>query len=231
MWFLGHRIVVPAAFVCLQPTHPTGETTVLKFLSVISDTYSGKDVLYIPTAGKFIDCAICSNNPSCPINAEDRDIKTPVCITFKELIKLGIGDSGRLQFIHETIQNGKKLYSSDKNYLNEKLNDTFTSIPETIEFEESHITEKEPTDSLKSELTQANTKIAKLESQLAESKSKLKDSKESQLETLSTQHTKKPGAMPKGWSLAEEGQKILQDKKEELALVSDKIKKEEVLRV
>ena len=43
--------------------------------------------------------------------------------SIQELMKSGRGDSGRLQFIYESIQNGKKLYTSDKNYLNEKLND------------------------------------------------------------------------------------------------------------
>src|SRR3990170_2588711 len=40
--------------------------------------------------------------------------------SIRELIKLGIGDSGRLQFIIETLQKGKPLYKSDKKYLNEK---------------------------------------------------------------------------------------------------------------
>ena len=37
--------------------------------------------------------------------------------SIQELINLGSGDNGRLQFIYETIQNGKQLYNSDKNYL------------------------------------------------------------------------------------------------------------------
>lgn len=40
----------------------------------------------------------------------------------QQLIDSGIGDIGRLQYILETLQNGRKLYNSDQSYLDKLLN-------------------------------------------------------------------------------------------------------------
>lgn len=40
----------------------------------------------------------------------------------QQLIDSGIGDNGRLRYILETLQNGKKLYHSDQSYLDDLLN-------------------------------------------------------------------------------------------------------------
>ena len=113
----------------------------------------------------------------------EKSSQLEILSSIQELIKLGIGGNGRLQFIYETIQNGKKLYTSDRNYLNEKLSNVTTNTFVSSEIEKEPLIDKKSLDSIETQLTQANTKIAILESQLAESKSKLKETKHTQIET------------------------------------------------
>ena len=93
--------------------------------------------------------------------------------SIRELIKLGIGDSGRLQFINETLQKRKPLYKSDKKYLSEKLNSTISQSLITSTVQDTPLIERESIIELKSDLVEANRKINHLETLLDKSKSKL----------------------------------------------------------
>ncbi|CAE6500169.1 conserved hypothetical protein [Candidatus Nitrosotenuis uzonensis] len=111
----------------------------------------------------------------------------------QRLITARAGDIGRLQFILESLQQGKSLYKSDRSYLEAKLGERIN--PESV------LAQKEPEqtiDSLKSQVTLANQRIARLEHVLQD--------KSNQLETIQTASMAKvhqkpaAGAMPKGWS-------------------------------
>lgn len=78
--------------------------------------------------------------------------------SIRELIKLGIGDSGRLQFINETLQKGKPLYKSDKKYLNEKLNSTISPSTITSNIQDTPIIERESIIELKFDLVELTEK-------------------------------------------------------------------------
>ena len=148
--------------------------------------------------------------------------------SIQELIKLGIGDSGRLQFINETLQKGKPLYKSDKKYLNEKLNSMI--YPSTIKsnIQNTSIVERESIIELKSDLVEANRKINHLETLLDKSKSKLEISTQTEFPTREIQLVKQSNCiMPKGWVMTEKEQThkvILEQKRNELAEISEKIK-------
>ncbi len=52
-----------------------------------------------------------------------------------ELIKLSIGDQGRLEHIRKTLEDGKTLYSSDKVYLQQQIKNLYgNSSPENTEY-------------------------------------------------------------------------------------------------
>lgn len=87
-------------------------------------------------------------------------VEESVIIKIQKLISAGAGDTGRLQFIMEFLKQGKTLYKSDQQYLESKIGQKidYTKI----------ITEKKESDktieSLKSQVSWANQKIANLES-------------------------------------------------------------------
>jgi len=148
--------------------------------------------------------------------------------SIRELIKLGIGDSGRLQFINETLQKGKPLYKSDQKYLNEKLNSTISPSPITSNIQDTPIIERESITELKSDLVEANRKINHLETLLDKSKSKLEISMQTESPKQEVQLVKQsPGIMPKGWVMPEKEHHqnvVLEQKRNELAEISEKIK-------
>jgi trichohyalin len=56
------------------------------------------------------------------LNSEIPQISTPDAILrIKKLIETNQGDPGRLRYISETLQKGKKLFNSDQIYLNKKI--------------------------------------------------------------------------------------------------------------
>lgn len=65
------------------------------------------------------------------------------------MIDAGIGDKGRLEYITSIIKNGKSLYNSDQNYLNEllKKHEVKVELPESkqvedkspVKFNENHV--------------------------------------------------------------------------------------------
>lgn len=63
-----------------------------------------------------------------------------------ELIGLGKGDPGRLEHIKETIENSKKLYNSDLNYINDLVKEHLSSENELTVTNEKNIQEP-PTNS------------------------------------------------------------------------------------
>jgi hypothetical protein len=148
--------------------------------------------------------------------------------SIRELIKLGIGDSGRLQFINETLQKRKPLYKSDKKYLNEKLNSTISPSTITSNIQDTPIIERESIIELKSDLVEANRKINHLETLLDKSKSKLEISMQPESTKQEVQLVKQSnGIMPKGWVILEKEQTqkvVLEQKRNELADISEKIK-------
>jgi hypothetical protein len=56
-----------------------------------------------------------------------------------ELIRLGKGDLGRLEHIKETIENSKKLYNSDLNYINDLVKEHLSSENELTVTNEKNI--------------------------------------------------------------------------------------------
>src|SRR3990172_9307572 len=132
--------------------------------------------------------------------------------SIRELIKLGIGDSGRLQFIIETLQKGKPLYKSDKKYLNVKLNSTISASTITSTIQDTPIIKRESIIELKSELVEANRKINHLETLLDKSKSKLEISLKSESPKQEVQLGKQStGIMPKGWVMPEKEKNRLEE--------------------
>ncbi len=56
------------------------------------------------------------------MSSEIPQISTPDAILrIKKLIQTNQGDPGRLRYISETLQKGKKLFHSDQIYLNKKI--------------------------------------------------------------------------------------------------------------
>lgn len=108
----------------------------------------------------------------------------------QNLINSGTGDTGRLQFILECIQQGKTLYHSDQKYLESKLG---SKIEQQVRTDSDNI------ETLKSQVLLANQKISNLESLL--------NKKINQLDTKPDERPEKPrptvGAMPKGWKPAD----------------------------
>lgn len=64
-------------------------------------------------------------------------IEHPIAV-INELLKLGIGDKGRLDYLKNAIKNGKKIYDSDKEFLKNMQNEL-----EQIKFGKSTSYEKE----------------------------------------------------------------------------------------
>ena len=136
------------------------------------------------------------------------EVKKPeseLLTSIKELIQLGVGDSGRLQFIYETLQKGKTLYKSDKNYLYEKLAYLLTKpIAESKIVEKPTISkpviESESINALKSELLKANKKITQLEAILEASKSRLEKTNQPEPSIILDTHKPSRGVLPKGWA-------------------------------
>ena len=142
-----------------------------------------------------------------------------------KLIKLGIGDTGRLQSILETIQKNNSLYNSDKKYLEEKL-----SIVNLKKSESKTIVQVKRDDnelkSLKTELDKANKRISNLETTIQEKKIQLKTS-----ESIDSEKTTKivRGTMPIGWSKPKKEllEIKLTEQNQELENISKKIQKEQ----
>lgn len=128
----------------------------------------------------------------------------------QQLIKSGIGDVGRLQFIYEVLLSGKKLYKSDQIYLESKLEEEKHQEEEqiTIKHDENVISQ------LKTKLAICNDKILWLEAIIAKTKQKATELGKPQ-EVIS----KLRGTMPKGW-------KPTTDSKE-LSEIDKQIKSEE----
>jgi chromosome segregation ATPase len=127
----------------------------------------------------------------------------------QRLIDSGNGDVGRLQFILESLKQGKSLYKSDQQYLDAKLG-------RKVDYQ-SLVKKPDPAktiESLKSQIQSANEKIIHLESVL--------HLKVQQLDNLQAAEAPKPvirrGAMPKGWK---------QDPVEEIATIQQQIKMEQ----
>jgi len=137
---------------------------------------------------KYIDAILADEIGAHKKMPVDNDLTTKI----QNLISSGLGDTGRLQFILECIHLGKTLYKSDKAYLEGKLGQKIVQeIPVVKKAQESIM------ESLKSQVTLANERIANLEQVL--------QNKMSRLETLQSDvpappaHRHAPGAMPKGW--------------------------------
>lgn len=120
-------------------------------------------------------------------------VEENLLIKVQNLITSGSGDTGRLQFILESLQQGKTLYHSDQKYLENKLG-------EKINLQSLHLkTDSDTLENLKSQVMLANQKIANLESTLSEKITQLVDAKPS-----AKPERPKPlsGTMPKGWKPA-----------------------------
>ncbi|HXW02487.1 MAG TPA: hypothetical protein VD828_03850, partial [Candidatus Nitrosotenuis sp.] len=132
-------------------------------------------------------------------------IEETLLTRIQNLISEGRGDVGRLQFILESLTQGKTIYHSDQKYLEGKLGhkiDQRDIIPKQDD--------TKTIEGLKSQIVSANQKITHLESVLS--------GKVSQLQKIQDNPTQKmmvrtPGAMPKGWkplSVTEELNKVQQ---------------------
>lgn len=131
------------------------------------------------------------------LNAKLEDEKKPSPKTqqdpltkINELIMSGQGDTGRLQFILESLQKGKSLYKSDQAYLESKIGsvrmlDDARMQPDPVD----------TTDVLKSQIAAANQRISNLEKMLQEKMLRLENV---QLKPIPAM-VRMPGAMPKGW--------------------------------
>ncbi|NDB63628.1 MAG: hypothetical protein EB170_07155 [Nitrosopumilaceae archaeon] len=108
----------------------------------------------------------------------DEDVITKT----QKLITSGAGDTGRLQFILESLKKGKTLYKSDEQYLESKLGQKINY--DTI-LSAKHDSDK-TIDVLKSQVSWANQKIASLESVIQE-----------KMVQLQSAH-KPQGTLPKG---------------------------------
>ena len=101
----------------------------------------------------------------------------------QKLITSGIGDTGRLQFILESLKQGKTLYRSDRQYLESKLG-------QTVNYEklkEQKSTSDSLVDTLRIEVLSANQKIANLESIISKNVGELQASHKSH------------NTLPRGW--------------------------------
>jgi DNA repair exonuclease SbcCD ATPase subunit len=117
---------------------------------------------------------------------EQAKVEPDIFEKIQALIDSGVGDSGRLQFISESLKQGKQLYNSDQKYLRSKLGDVSLNMPSQKPSPDTTI------ESLTSQIRWANQKILHLESILSEKVSQLQ-SEEKPTKTLTL------GAMPKGW--------------------------------
>lgn len=77
------------------------------------------------------------------------------------LIQTAQGDVGRLNHIHDTLKKAKTLYTSDKNYLNEKL--ILLNIPQEENKTKKEVPEIKSITRLRTQLAEANKKITHLE--------------------------------------------------------------------
>ncbi|MBM2819975.1 MAG: hypothetical protein HW410_1657, partial [Nitrosarchaeum sp.] len=71
-------------------------------------------------------------------------VEENLMIKLQTLITSGNGDTGRLQFILESLQQGKTLYHSDRKYLENKLG-------EKINLQSLHLTDSDTLENLKSQ--------------------------------------------------------------------------------
>ena len=100
---------------------------------------------------------------------EKLKVEESILVKIQKLISSGAGDTGRLQFILEFLKQGKTLYKTDQQYLESKLG-------QKINYD-SIITEKQDSDktieTLKSQVSWANQKIANLESVISQNMGQL----------------------------------------------------------
>lgn len=115
---------------------------------------------------------------------EKLKVDVDIISKIQNLISCGTGDTGRLQFIMEFLKQGKMLYKSDEQYLESKLG-------EKINYQEI-ISAKQDSDktmeTLKSQVSWANQKIANLESVIHD-----------KMDQLQSTH-KQQGTLPKGFT-------------------------------
>ena len=151
--------------------------------------------------------------------AQKIQVDENVTTKIQRLIESRTGDAGRLQFILESLKQGKTLYKSDQKYLDVKLG-------EKVDYQ-SFIKDKQDPEktieSLKSQIQQANQKITHLESTL--------NRKVEQLGTMQTSEqpkivTRLPGAMPKGWEQKATGD--LEKIQQQIGIEQVKLDKEKV---
>jgi hypothetical protein len=114
---------------------------------------------------------------------ESLKVEESILVKIQKLISSGAGDTGRLQFILEFLKQGKTLYKSDQQYLESKLGQKIDYTKIIMEKQDSDKT----IESLKSQVSWANQKIANLESVITQ--------KISHLQSEHRQH----GTLPKGW--------------------------------
>ncbi len=147
----------------------------------------------------------------------------------KKLITSGKGDTGRLQFILESIQNGKPLYKSDQSYLEGKIGEK-VHLELSVAEKQGHST----VDALKSQVQLANERIANLESILHDKVHRLQDLKSEGAPQPAP--VRSAGTMPKNWSrpgdtseMSKLQQQITQeqDKLDEEKIKADRLKIEQ----
>src|SRR5574338_534271 len=95
---------------------------------------------------------------------EKLKVEESILTKVHRLITSGNGDTGRLQFILESLKQGKTLYKSDQQYLEAKLGEKINYAGIILEKEDSDKT----ISTLKSQVMWANQKITNLESILNE---------------------------------------------------------------
>lgn len=136
---------------------------------------------------KYLDAKLASE-----IGVPQKPLAEESIITkVQNLINSGNGDTGRLQFILDSLQQGKALYRSDQTYLESKLGASLNIHSLSLQPDVGNTIEN-----LKSQVLLANQKIANLESVLTDKINHLADVKPNAL-------PEKPrpmlGTMPKGW--------------------------------
>lgn len=151
----------------------------------------------------------------------------PLLTKVQNLIMQGSGDIGRLQFILESLSQGKPLYHSDQKYLEGKLGEKI--IHQDII--KSQLDSNKTIETLKAQVVAANQKIESLESILSNKVTLLKKTQEENTKKVVTLTR---GAMPKGWhapSAAEELGKIQQEINIEQVKLNEEKNEAERLRI
>ena len=88
-----------------------------------------------------------------------------------KIVEAGDGDTGRLNFIKECLENQKPLFKSDQLYLDEQLKSKEESTQPSAESETEKITKTSTIET--NVLTQETAEISKLKTKLAKSNEKI----------------------------------------------------------